>query len=81
MQNWVSYPLPKPKPRNGTQHKYTCYKPMGLFVVSASLQWFQAFNHGADPWNLLGAKEQQSAVSATFDHVDDFMQIGAKYEE
>jgi hypothetical protein len=54
---------------------------MGLFVVSASLQCIQAFNHGADPWNLLGAKEQQSAVSATFDHVDDFMQIGAKYEE
>jgi hypothetical protein len=41
----------------------------------------QAFNHGADPWNLLGFKEQRGSVSVTFDNVDDFMHIGAVYGE
>ena len=66
-QNWVSYPLPKPKPRIGNQFKKTCFKPLGLFVISASLQCIQAFNHGADPWDLIGAREEASAVSVTYD--------------
>ena len=41
-QNWVTYP---PKPQIGNQFKKTCFKPLGLFVISASLQCIRAFNH------------------------------------
>ena len=81
MANWMEYPLPKPKPRYGDQHKKTCFKPLGLFVVDARLQCIQAFNHGADPWNLLGAREKPSAVSITYDKEDVLLHIGAKRKE
>jgi hypothetical protein len=77
VQNWVAYPLPKPWPRVGPQSKATCFKPLGLFLVDASLQCIQAFFHGADPWDLLDHREAQSAVSVTYDNVDEFLHIGA----
>ena len=79
--NWVVYPLPKPWPRVGTQFKITCFKPLGLFVISASLQTIQAFNHGADPWDFLGHKEAASRVSVTYDNMNEFLHIGAAQEE
>jgi hypothetical protein len=69
LQNWVTYPLPKPWPRVGPQFQKTCFKPLGLFLISTSLQCIQAFNHGADPWNLVGHKEEASTVSVTYDNV------------
>ena len=81
--NWVTYPLPGPKipPRIRQYQKKTCFKVLGLFVVSASLQCIVAFNHGADPWDLLGVKEERSAVSVTFDKDETFLHIGAVMEE
>ncbi len=46
-------------------------------MVSASLQCIQAFNQGADPWDLLGAREPRSGVSVTFDETASFMHIGS----
>ena len=77
-QNWVTYP---PKPRIGNQFKITCFKPLSLFLISAELESIQAFNHGADPWDLLGHREEASAVSVTYDKVDEFLNIGAALEE
>jgi hypothetical protein len=80
LQNWVEYPLPKPRPRVGTQFKITCFKPLGLFLISAELQCIQAFNHGADPWDLLGRREETSAVSVTYNNVDEFSHVGAAHQ-
>jgi hypothetical protein len=44
LHNWITYPLPKAKilqHHHGTQSKRTCYKPLALFMVSASLQSIQ----------------------------------------
>jgi hypothetical protein len=81
LSNWIKYPLPKPKPRSGTTFKVTCFKPLGLFLISPSLQCIQAFNHGADPWDVLGHREKPSAVSITFNDTDEFLHIGSSIEE
>ena len=77
LANWVEYPLPKPWPRVGPQYKITCFKPLSLFLVSAELESIQAFNHGANPWDLLDRREEASAVSITYNDVDEFLHIGA----